>query len=109
LLHIRGEIDHWIGVFLYRDRLIINIDRVVLEGDVHAIIDIDGVRRDSVNKSGHRPECGRSPPPPGVRGIVADPANAPAICSPSAIVKDVVVKVMGIVPNFLSPIAAIFP
>jgi hypothetical protein len=60
LLNVRGEIDHWIVVFLYRDRLIINVDRVVLEGDVHAIIDIDGVRRDSVNKSGHRPEGGRS-------------------------------------------------
>ena len=37
LLNVRGEIDHWIVVFLYRDRLIINVDRVVLEGDVHAI------------------------------------------------------------------------
>jgi hypothetical protein len=109
LFDIHREIDHRLRILLGGNRLIVDIDCVVLVNDVHAVIDVDGFRCDQVHESCRGSKGSGRPPPPWICGVVADPADAPSPRSPPTIIEDIVVEIAGVVPNLLGTITAILP
>ena len=109
LLDIHGEFDYRLRVLLDGNRLIVHIDRFALVNDIHAVIEVDGIRCDYVNEGSRGAKRGGRPPPPGVNRIMAHPATAPTAGTPPAIIKHAVIEVPSIVPDFLGAISTVIP
>ena len=95
-------------ILLGWDRFSIDVDCVTLIDDVHPVIGVDRLWRNR-GISHHRIPSRCAPPPPRIERVIARPVTAPAPVTPPRIIKDVIVKVLGVVPNLFRAVGPVIP